>query len=549
MAVEYIIDNTSTGTKMFLLNSNGVPFALTVDAAGTIQTAFSGTGASVSYVSVTGSTMTGQLNVTTVSGSAGIFSTSTSLTSSFSPVVGGQMFTGSTAVFSNITGTTLISGVTSNNQTLTNTTSMTSPLATITTLNATNITGTNVSGTTGVLSTLNAFTSITSPLSTITTMNATNVTGTNISGTTLVGSTLNAFTSITTPLITPTTVVATNITGTTISGTTSIIGATVSALNVLNLSGSSVVTNGNSSGTGSLLFINKTGNSLNFNTIAGAGTITIITGTTGLIVSGTAGASSITFPTSTTESGITIWSGTSGGGFRNTTITIDPSSNIAGVATLTGVTVNSQTLTNTTSMTSPLATITTINATNITGTNISGTTANIGTVNILTAITAGASGTKTIGTAALPFGTVTSDVVNATGMYVNGKKVLPQRTVSYTMDNGGTVLQSGVQGHLLLPFGCSVNQWSLLADISGSLSVDVRRVSYTNWIGTTGVTSTASIVTADKPTITAAHKGTNNTVTTWSGLAANDALIFHIDTTPTNITRANLTLFITPTGA
>lgn len=399
----------------------------TINTTNITGTNISGTNLNVQNAVVANTTTSQTVNAATFTGTSLVTSTVNALTSSFAPIVGGQMFTGNTAVFLNITGTNLVSGV-----------SLLGQVANIGSItgNTLNVTGT---------------------------ANLTSITGTALD---IVGfATINS-----------------------ISG------------NIIRLSGNDIIMTGTSLGAGEPIFAGQTLNTLNFKQVSGVGSITLSSTSSVLTISGSSVAgSSITTPSVTTESGIAIWSGTTGGGFRNTTITINPSNDI--------VLPNGSDLLNATS------------------------------------------GTNVLGSDALPFATIFSDVVNATGVYINGRKVLSRQTVSFLMDNGGSVLQSGTQGHLLVPFGGSIGQWSLLADVSGNLSVDVRRVAYTNWIGSTGVTSTSSIVSADKPTITASHKNTNNTVTTWSGIAANDALIFHIDTAPSNITRANLTLFITPTGA
>lgn len=115
------------------------------------------------------------------------------------------------------------------------------------------------------------------------------------------------------------------------------------------------------------------------------------------------------------------------------------------------------------------------------------------------------------------------------------------RTLNYVIDGGGSVIASGCAGFLEIPYNATPLSWDLIANVSGSLSVDVRRTaSYTNWSGCAA--STNSIVGTEKPTITTAFKGQDTALTTWSGISAGNILNFHVDATPTNITRATLVL-------
>lgn len=151
---------------------------------------------------------------------------------------------GTSANFSSITGTN-ISGTSLVIGTITTLTSTTGPLATYTTINATNFTGNTISGTTSIVGgTINALTSSFSPI-----VGGQSFTGNTISGTTsIVGGTVNALTSSFSPVVggqmfTGNTAVFGNITGTTITGTTLNI-QTENLSNSLNLSSGASVTNG-----------------------------------------------------------------------------------------------------------------------------------------------------------------------------------------------------------------------------------------------------------------------------------------------------------------
>jgi hypothetical protein len=46
-------------------------------------------------------------------------------------------------------------------------------------------------------------------------------------------------------------------------------------------------------------------------------------------------------------------------------------------------------------------------------------------------------------------------------------------TISLTVDGGGAVPSTGIKGFIQLPYACTITGWSVIADQSGSASVDV----------------------------------------------------------------------------
>jgi hypothetical protein len=116
--------------------------------------------------------------------------------------------------------------------------------------------------------------------------------------------------------------------------------------------------------------------------------------------------------------------------------------------------------------------------------------------------------------------------------------------INFNMDGAGSVLSSGTQGFVTVPFTCTLNQWVLVADVTGTLSVDVRRTTYANWSLASLVLGNSSIVGTEKPTLSSVSKNQDTTITTWSGITAGDILTFHIDATPTNVTKATLMLYM-----
>lgn len=116
----------------------------------------------------------------------------------------------------------------------------------------------------------------------------------------------------------------------------------------------------------------------------------------------------------------------------------------------------------------------------------------------------------------------------------------PQRSgsIGITVDGGGSAITTGVKGYVSIPFDCTITDWTLLADQSGSIVIDVWKDTYANFPPTVADT----ICGADKPTISSAQKGQNAAVSAWSvAVQKGDVIGFKVDSCST-ITRATLVL-------
>ena len=116
-------------------------------------------------------------------------------------------------------------------------------------------------------------------------------------------------------------------------------------------------------------------------------------------------------------------------------------------------------------------------------------------------------------------------------------------SIGITLDGGGSVLTTGVKGFIEVPYACTINQVTLLADQSGSIVIDVWKDTYTNYPPTVADTITASA----KPTISTATKSQDATLTGWTtSIAAGDIIGFNVDSI-TTCTRVHLILKVTKT--
>jgi Protein of unknown function (DUF2793) len=114
-------------------------------------------------------------------------------------------------------------------------------------------------------------------------------------------------------------------------------------------------------------------------------------------------------------------------------------------------------------------------------------------------------------------------------------------TLTFVVDGGGAAIATGIKGDLEVPFACTINQVSLLADQTGSIVVDIWKDTYANYPPTVGDSITASA----KPTIASATKAQDATLTGWTtAITAGDILRFNVDSA-TSIQRCTISLKVT----
>lgn len=118
------------------------------------------------------------------------------------------------------------------------------------------------------------------------------------------------------------------------------------------------------------------------------------------------------------------------------------------------------------------------------------------------------------------------------------KGVLP-----FIIDGGGAVITTGVKGDIYIPVGLTITGVIVVADQSGSIVIDLWKDTYTNFAPTVADTITASA----KPTLSAATKSKDTTLTGWTTSCAADTFIrVNVDSVST-VTRVGLYLLYTRT--
>lgn len=110
--------------------------------------------------------------------------------------------------------------------------------------------------------------------------------------------------------------------------------------------------------------------------------------------------------------------------------------------------------------------------------------------------------------------------------------------ISFTIDGGGAAIATGQKGHIEVPFDMTVTGWTIVADQSGSIVVDVWKDTYANFPPTVADT----IAGSEKPTLSSAQKNQDLSLSSWATtLTKGDILAFNVDSAST-VTRVTVSI-------
>lgn len=124
----------------------------------------------------------------------------------------------------------------------------------------------------------------------------------------------------------------------------------------------------------------------------------------------------------------------------------------------------------------------------------------------------------------------------------NGIANIRIKNVSVTFDGGGVALTGTTTRCGYLPYNATINSATLLADQTGSATVDVRTVAFGSY---TGPASAASITAAAIPTLSAAVKFQDTTLTGWTTALTSNTVVCFVLSAPATVTWVNATLKVT----
>lgn len=127
-----------------------------------------------------------------------------------------------------------------------------------------------------------------------------------------------------------------------------------------------------------------------------------------------------------------------------------------------------------------------------------------------------------------------------TGSFVgDGSSIVGiKRTFGITLDGAGSAITTGVKGDITIPWNMTIQSWYLVADVAGSIVIDVWKDTFANFPPTV----LDSITGTEKPTLSAIDKNSDTNLTTWiTTISAGDVVRFNVDSVST-VTKVTLTI-------
>jgi hypothetical protein len=115
-----------------------------------------------------------------------------------------------------------------------------------------------------------------------------------------------------------------------------------------------------------------------------------------------------------------------------------------------------------------------------------------------------------------------------------------------TIDGAGSAITTGVKYDFACPYNFTITEWTLLADTSGSISIELWKDSYANYPATVADLTTGTTGT-NNPRIVTATKGQSTTLTNWDTTWTQGELIRVNVASVTTITRVAILLKVTKT--
>ena len=115
---------------------------------------------------------------------------------------------------------------------------------------------------------------------------------------------------------------------------------------------------------------------------------------------------------------------------------------------------------------------------------------------------------------------------------------LTYASIQFIIDGGGSAITTGIKGDLEIPFDCTIDRATALADTTGNITVAIWKSTY----GAFPPTVTANITASAPVTITSAIKSQDSTLTGWTkAIAADSILRYNVDSCAA-ITRVTISL-------
>lgn len=100
--------------------------------------------------------------------------------------------------------------------------------------------------------------------------------------------------------------------------------------------------------------------------------------------------------------------------------------------------------------------------------------------------------------------------------------------ITAVIDGYGSVISTGTVMIIMVPYTGTIESWNIMSDVVGSIVVDVKKSTYSEYPSTTSIAASA------KPTLSSSQKNQNTTLSGWSkSVSSGDILEFYVNSATT----------------
>lgn len=127
------------------------------------------------------------------------------------------------------------------------------------------------------------------------------------------------------------------------------------------------------------------------------------------------------------------------------------------------------------------------------------------------------------------------------GMPASPSAASSTKVITLVIDGGGQPITAGIKADVSIPYAGTIISWRILADLAGSIVIDVWKDVYASF----PPTILDTIAGSEKPTLSGVSSNEDTNLTTWlTGITAGDVIRFNVEATPATVTRIVLELVV-----
>ncbi len=121
-----------------------------------------------------------------------------------------------------------------------------------------------------------------------------------------------------------------------------------------------------------------------------------------------------------------------------------------------------------------------------------------------------------------------------------GPSLVRTASIQFVIDGNGMPVSTGIKGDITIPFDCTIVGWTLLADVMGSISVELWKSSF----AASPPIASGKITGTNPPVLVGQSKNKSTSLATWSpAVTADDVIRVSINSSST-VTRVTLSLTV-----